>query len=102
MIWLDHYLQMWEIQANVLAATREDDTEEYHSDTDSLIANSVNLNTIQGFSNVESVASDNLEMQNSYKPAKKLSEKNKKNMEEVVDDAGLDLMRAFRENLEAK
>ena len=69
---------MWEVQTNVQTATREDDIEEYHSDTDSLIANSVNLNTIQGFSNVESVASDNLEMQNSYKPPKKLSKKNKK------------------------
>ena len=68
MIWLKQYLQMREGRTNIAAATREGDTEEYHSDTDDVIANPINSKTSQGFSDVESVACDNSEMENSYKP----------------------------------
>ena len=58
MTWLDQYLQMREGRTNIGTATREDDSEEYHSDTDELISNLINSKTSQKeFSNVKSVAS---------------------------------------------
>ena len=102
MVWLNQDLQIWERQRNVGAATREDDNHEYHSDTDSLIATSINLSAIQEFKDAESVASDNLEIEKSYKPASKLLKKKNKPKEKVADDVGLDLISDFRKNLEAK
>ena len=100
--WLDKYLQMREGRTNIAAATREDDTEEYHSDIDDLIDNPINSKTSQGFSDVESVASDNAVMEINYKPVTKLSKKNKKTKDEVVDDAELDLMGHLRKSFAAK
>ena len=58
MTWLDQYLQMREGRTNIGTATREDDPEEYHSDTDELISNLINSKTSQEeFSDVKSVAS---------------------------------------------
>ena len=102
MIWFDQYLQMREGRKNIAAATREDDTEECHSNTGGLIVNPINSNTSQGFTDVESVPSDNSEMENSYKPVTKLSKKNRKTKEEVVDDAELDLMRDMWKGFAAK
>ena len=70
------YLQMREGRTNIGTATREDDTEEYHSDTDGVTANPINSKTSQGFSDGESVASDNSVMESNYKPVTKLSKKN--------------------------
>ena len=47
MTWLDQYLQMREGRTNIGTATREDDPEEYHSDTDELISNLINSKTRQ-------------------------------------------------------
>ena len=91
MTWLDHYFQMRKGRSNIAATTREDDTEEYHSDTDGLLVNPISQRQSQEFSNAETVASDNSEMKNSYKPVTKFSKKNKKTKEEVADDAELDL-----------
>ena len=102
MVWLNQDLQLWERQRTVGAATREDDNDEYHSDTGSLIATSINLSAIQEFNDAESVASDNLEIEKSYKPVTKLLKKKNKPKEKVADDIGLDLISDFRKNLEAK
>ena len=75
---LDQYLQTQEGRTNIAAVTGEDDTKEYHGDTDRLKANPINLKTSQGFSDVESVDSDNSEIQNGYKVVTKLSKNNKK------------------------
>ena len=85
-----------------IAATTRDDTKEYHSDIDGLMANFINSKTSQGFSDVESVASDNSQMETSYKPLTKLSKKNKKTKEEVADDAESDLMRDLWKSFAAK
>ena len=78
MTWLNQYLQIPKGRTNIAAGTRENDTEKYHSDTDSVIANPINSKTSQGFSDVQSVVSDNSEIENSYKPVTNLSKKNKK------------------------
>ena len=68
MTWLDQYLQMREGQTNIALATREDDTKEYHINSDNAVTNPTNSKTSGGFSDVQSVACDI-----------KLSKKNKKN-----------------------
>ena len=52
MTWIDHYLQMREGRINMVAATKEDDNEEYYSKADGLIANPINLKTRQRFCDV--------------------------------------------------
>ena len=52
MTWIDHYLQMREERINMVAATKEDDNEEYYSKADGLIANPINLKTRQRFCDV--------------------------------------------------
>ena len=68
MTWLDQYLQIREGQINIALATREDDTKEYHINSDNAVTNPTNSKTSRGFSDVQSVACDI-----------KLSKKNKKN-----------------------
>lgn len=50
----------------MVAATKEDDNEEYYSKADGLIANPINLKTRQRFCDVQSVASNNSEIENSF------------------------------------
>ena len=59
---------MREGQTNIALATREDDTKEYHINSDNAVTNPTNSKTSWGFSDVQSVACDI-----------KLSKKNKKN-----------------------
>ena len=49
----------------MVAATREDN-EKYYSNADGLIAYPINLKTRQRFCDVQSVASDNSEIENSF------------------------------------
>lgn len=85
---------MREGQINIAPATREDDTKEYHINSDNAVTNPANSKTSRGFSDVQSVASD---------MKIKLSKKNKKTKEvEIVDVAELDLMRGLRNGFAAK
>ena len=45
MTWLDQYLQMREGQINIAPATREDDTKEYHINSDNAVTNPTNSKT---------------------------------------------------------
>ena len=45
MTWLDQYLQIREGQINIALATREDDTKEYHINSDNAVTNPTNSKT---------------------------------------------------------